>query len=501
MARKFDLGSVAASVSNLDTSAAAAAPAIQLIPLEDIETNDKNLYGIRDLDALMDSIAMEGLQQPLVVTPGEGGKYLLISGHRRRAAIAALVQAPEHPRPDLRLVPCLVRTYSSPEMAELQLIMANSTTRVLSASEQAIQAERVEDLLYQLKKQGYSFPGRMRDQVAQACQVSASKLARLKVIRHGLSLTWQKQFALDALSEQAAYALARMPEDFQERLARCLSEKLCGGDAEWLLQKHESGERWSSDLICPDGKPCTHADAFLRHDLNGPGYQRCYGHTCCLDCPHATTSFGSCANMCARAKAVRKDQHDKESAEASRRTERQSQKYKRETQAAAQRLLPVLQAAGLSPKNKIDWNYCDAPTVRDVQNWAQGVFAPEVWHYAKLTRPPAEPAKLAQQLRCSTDFLFGLTDDPTPADQRAAAPAPDVPSWRRGQPPESGRYLCHPSIDGINDWVGLLYYDAASRVWKFSRKDKEPYCLSSDMEGWYPIPRESEEDKDEQKDR
>ena len=55
-------------------------------------------------------------------------------------------------------------------MAELQLILANSTARVLSNAEISKQAERMEVLLYQLKEEGYEFPGRMRDQVAAACQ-------------------------------------------------------------------------------------------------------------------------------------------------------------------------------------------------------------------------------------------------------------------------------------------------------------------------------------------
>ena len=41
-----------------------------------------------------------------MVTPTGGGKYRLISGHRRRAAIEQLVKDKEHPREDLRLVPC-----------------------------------------------------------------------------------------------------------------------------------------------------------------------------------------------------------------------------------------------------------------------------------------------------------------------------------------------------------------------------------------------------------
>ena len=36
--------------------------------------------------------------------------YRIVSGHRRRAAIEKLVKDKAHPREDLRLVPCMVRT-------------------------------------------------------------------------------------------------------------------------------------------------------------------------------------------------------------------------------------------------------------------------------------------------------------------------------------------------------------------------------------------------------
>lgn len=93
-------------------------------------------------------------------------------------------------------------------MAELQLIFANSTARVLTNAEISRQAERMEMLLYQLKEEGYEFPGRMRDQVAAACKVSAPKLARLKVIREKLKAPeFLLLFEKDKLPEQTAYAL------------------------------------------------------------------------------------------------------------------------------------------------------------------------------------------------------------------------------------------------------------------------------------------------------
>ena len=151
--RNFDLSSLMETVSNLDTTA--AAPSVQLIPLEDILDNKANFYRVdpAELKPLADSIAMDGLQQYPLVTPhpDQPGKYLLLSGHRRCAAIRMLVDEgawdvighSPNDRPggaSAALVPCTVRRYESPAMAELQLILANSTARVLSNAEIAKQA-------------------------------------------------------------------------------------------------------------------------------------------------------------------------------------------------------------------------------------------------------------------------------------------------------------------------------------------------------------------------
>lgn len=72
---KFDIGSFAASlsetVSKLDTN---AEPQLQYIDIDLLDANEANFYDVSNLDTLADSIAMEGLDQPLVVTPGDGGR-------------------------------------------------------------------------------------------------------------------------------------------------------------------------------------------------------------------------------------------------------------------------------------------------------------------------------------------------------------------------------------------------------------------------------------------
>lgn len=146
------------------------------------------------------------MQQPILVRPIDGGRYMVVSGHRRRAAIELLAEdEPEK----WEEISCLVeRDEASPELQQLRLIYANANTRTMTGAELAEQAAHVEKLLYQLKEQGYEFPGRMRDHVAQAISVSKSKLARLNVIRSKLIPQFMRLWEAGSLRESVAYTLA-----------------------------------------------------------------------------------------------------------------------------------------------------------------------------------------------------------------------------------------------------------------------------------------------------
>ena len=441
--RNFDLSSLMETVSNLDTIA--AAPSVQLIPLEDILDNKANFYRVdpAELKPLADSIAMDGLQQYPLVTPhpDQPGKYLLLSGHRRCAAIRMLVDEgawdvighSPNDRPggaSAALVPCTVRRYGSAAMAELQLILANSTARVLTNAELAKQAERMELLLYQLREEGYEFPGRMRDQVAAACKVSAPKLARLKVIREKLKAPeFLLLFEKDKLPEQTAYALARLPEDLQQRLA-LISTDIPGNVADMLLKKYGDGWRWEPEMQCPDGKTCKRGDSFLRHDLEHP-YEMCGGRTCCLECPRAQNEYAPCDRMCSKAQAVRKAQRDEKKAALEAEAQKRTRRYQRETQANAQRVLRAIEAAGLPDDTRISWEYHDQYSVGQVREYAEGHFPEDKrWFGAELSRSRlGVPAQTAKVLGCSTDYLLGVTEDlgraePLPVPPPEPAPAP-----------------------------------------------------------------------------
>lgn len=210
----FDITSVLKGVSGPDTGK----EQIEYIPVDQIDPDPNNFYSLDGLDELAGNIELIGLQQPIRVRPGEDGRFIVVSGHRRRAAILLIRDGGNEMFRDG--IPCIVdRGEESPAMRELRLIYANASTRVMGPAEISKQAERTEMLLYQLKEEGIiEFPGRMRDHVAEACRISKTKLARLHAIRKNLVQPLLEEFDAGNLNESVAYRMSQEKPELQMEL-------------------------------------------------------------------------------------------------------------------------------------------------------------------------------------------------------------------------------------------------------------------------------------------
>ena len=135
MGKKFDIS--AAFAQAVDVSKSDTFPEqIELIDNALLDDDPNNFYALTELEELAANIELVGLQQPIRVRPAGEGRYNIVSGHRRRAAMALLGEE------KWRKVPCIVeRDEASPELRELRLILANSATRVLTPAEISRQAE------------------------------------------------------------------------------------------------------------------------------------------------------------------------------------------------------------------------------------------------------------------------------------------------------------------------------------------------------------------------
>lgn len=233
----FDITSVLkTAVSESDTG---AGQQISYLPVDKLDPDPDNFYSLAGIDELADNIALVGLQQPLLVRTGtEAGRYTIVSGHRRFAAIRLIQDGEDELERHMfdHGVPCIIQ-YESPfsffkgsevdkALQELRLIYANASTRVLSAAEISKQAERIEALLLALKDQGYAFPGRMRNHVAQICQVSNSKIARLHAIRENLQPELLERFDRGEINETVAYRISQETNAVQSSLAKIAGDSL-----------------------------------------------------------------------------------------------------------------------------------------------------------------------------------------------------------------------------------------------------------------------------------
>lgn len=461
--RKFNvmdvLGEQLAGVADLNTS---GAEQIEYIDIDLLDGDERNFYQLTDIDELADNIQMCGLQQPIRVRAGEGGRFTIVSGHRRRAALAQLV---EKGLDQFRRVPCIRETDDvSPALQELRLIFANSSTRKLTSAEIGEQAERVEALLYQLKEDGFEFPeGRMRDVVAAACNTHGSKLARIKVIREHLLSNLRPAWDGGKMPEQAAYALAQFPADMQMRISGVFPQLPTGSTLEKLLRLYKDrGYRWEPRLTCPDGKECKRGDAFLRHDAECCGCDVCGGQTCCLECSQGTATYYPCDEACSKAKAKRKEALAEKKVAKKAAEDKQMRKLEKEIQASAARLARAADAAGI-PDNAfaVQTRYEGSYTAGHLRELAAGEFD-EYRIYTNDLAPDnlSNIAKSARALHCSADYIVGLTDELTPPTLPEGQLM--IAGWMPGStnPAEPGEFAAYVDLgDGtllkrFFDWDG-----------------------------------------------
>lgn len=479
MAKKFNLAEFVKpeGVSKVNT------PEISMIPWDHIRANDANFYTVDDVDELRNSIRMHGLLDPVVVTPDEEeGKYLLISGHRRHKAWGLLRE--EDPE-KYASIPAIIRSFESKSMAELALIMANSSARKLTSPEISRQAERIERLLYDLKEEGYEFDGRMRDQVAKACQVSSARLARLKVIRENLLLDFKKQWEAGKLKESCAYELAQGNGVFQEKILRAAPNATAQGIAK-VRQIMENGNDYSCTALSGPGcLRCTHGAAFLRHDLEDP-WNTCEGKKCCLTCDKAKRDWNPCSRMCSKAKEKRAAANAKEKEKEKAEQEKKTSRLRREIRESALRLLKAAEAAGVDDKTEIKLSTYGAKTVAYLRKAATdediGYF-----YFNELAPQKLDVPAVAKALGCSADYVCGLTDElqPGTTDPLDPGTAALPLGWQTGPAPGDGRYLC---LVDLGTGAGDLHEqqcDSRDGVWEAYGR---PVADMFTVKAWYPLP-------------
>lgn len=193
-----------------------------------------NFYDVSDVTELKQAIVMAGgVRQNLIVEPVDGGKYRIVSGHRRCKAVKELLD--EHAGIP-STVPCEIET--DPNVAQLLLITTNSSTRKLTAWERVEQYTQLESLYRYFKAQN-KLPGRKREALAKLLQEGPTNVARLNVISNNKVPALIDMLKQDRIGISAAYELCKLPPNVQEEFCEQAKYKVTLADVkEYINRKY-----------------------------------------------------------------------------------------------------------------------------------------------------------------------------------------------------------------------------------------------------------------------
>ena len=220
---------------------------IVYIDIGDLESNPRNFYGLRDVDALAGLIAVSHLIEPLTVIKKGEGKYRIISGHRRKAAVEKLLEEGTYTE---RKLPCIVKTlgkisieqengetieFDEDAVEMLTLIASNRGQREERTVDEKLQEikslEVFAKAIFHQKYRGVR--GRFRNFFAEEIlNISKSQLQRINAMEN---LTDKVKQAVDEkkISETAAMAMSNMTAEEQDA---CL-EKIASGEIKGTVQE------------------------------------------------------------------------------------------------------------------------------------------------------------------------------------------------------------------------------------------------------------------------
>jgi ParB family chromosome partitioning protein len=181
-----------------------------MISVHDLTSSGYNFYSLSGIEDLKDSIEILGVQQNLIVQPiAEGvdqGKYEIIAGHRRRAAVKKLV---EEGKTQFEMIPCRIETNPDEIRKKIAIIYTNSTTRELNEWEKIEQLNRLKALLQEYKKT-HELPGRIRELLAETFKISTTQVGRMETIHANLVPELKEELKRETIGFSAAAELSRL---------------------------------------------------------------------------------------------------------------------------------------------------------------------------------------------------------------------------------------------------------------------------------------------------
>ena len=291
---------------------------------------------------------------------------------------------------------CRVLPPMSEGQEQAAVIEANRQ-RVKSNALLADEAEKLTAAYIKRREAGEELPGRIRVYVAEALQVKATKVANLSAIKNGLKVPGLvERWKRNEIPEAAALLIARMDLDEQYRLL------------DWIIDKRRSltineVRKFSTcyTMACRScehtGRMCENAERMYDHDYR---YGAWLGSNCCLHCLKRDTCPAACQYV------KKKPVEEPEKPPLNQAVKDPRLDYKVMVPTFCQRVRALREQTGMSRKEF-------AQSIDEFPGTYSACENASMCGSEKI-------AKLALCFGVSTDYLYGLTDDPTPSAQKGA---------------------------------------------------------------------------------
>ena len=191
---------------------------LKYIDVEDLVPSEDNFYSMSAIDELAGLIELSGgVKQPGLVVPLGGGKYKVISGHRRRLASLQLVKQGKEA---YRKMPCMVEDAGreqGPEADELRaideaiLLITTNGQREKTGKDKVEEATRLRELL-ERKRKFENIPGEARKIIAEWMGTTPAQVGRYDSIAKHLIPAFKTWLEEEKINISVAYELSTMSE-------------------------------------------------------------------------------------------------------------------------------------------------------------------------------------------------------------------------------------------------------------------------------------------------
>ena len=194
---------------------------IDLELLKDDPNNFFETEGGTDIEEknaeMKDSIEDDGLLNPVIVRPDpeEDGKFLIVSGHRRKLIYTRLA---EEGKEKYKKMPCIIKNIKDELKAHMMLLEANTTARDVSDWEKSQAVKAYGEILEDMKKQGVEMSGRRRDNIAKALHISKTQVGQYEHINKNLGDEYKQELKDGNIGVSVADRLASLPPEKQAEI-------------------------------------------------------------------------------------------------------------------------------------------------------------------------------------------------------------------------------------------------------------------------------------------